>query len=58
MGFVVARYGEFVLLKPRFAAATLVLWLGPFVILLLGCRLSSSPPRGRTDAARPDEIAA
>ena len=29
MDFVVARYGEFVLLRPRFSAATLVLWLSP-----------------------------
>jgi cytochrome c-type biogenesis protein CcmH len=34
--FVVARYGDFVLLKPRFKPSTLVLWLSPFVILLAG----------------------
>ena len=34
--FIVARYGEFVLLRPRFNTKTLVLWLGPAVILLLG----------------------
>lgn len=34
--YLVSRYGEFVLLKPRFASHTLVLWLGPFVILLAG----------------------
>jgi len=34
--FVVARYGEFVLLRPRFALHTLVLWLGPAMVLLLG----------------------
>ncbi len=33
---VTARYGEFVLLKPRFEASTLVLWLGPFAVLLVG----------------------
>jgi len=27
--FVVARYGDFVLLKPPFMASTLALWLGP-----------------------------
>jgi cytochrome c-type biogenesis protein CcmH len=31
--FVVARYGEFVLLRPRFSSATALLWLGPFLIL-------------------------
>lgn len=34
--FVVARYGEFVLLRPRFGAHTLALWLGPLLILLIG----------------------
>lgn len=36
MDFIVARYGEFVLLRPRFNMKTLVLWLGPAFILLLG----------------------
>ena len=31
--FLVDRYGEFVLLQPRFGLHTLVLWLGPFAIL-------------------------
>src|SRR5437588_6881419 len=34
--FVVARYGEFVLLRPRFSAHTALLWLGPAAILLVG----------------------
>ncbi|MCH7550979.1 MAG: cytochrome c-type biogenesis protein CcmH [Proteobacteria bacterium] len=34
--YVVARYGDFVLLKPPFKGATLVLWLGPAVIAGLG----------------------
>ncbi|MEA2930093.1 MAG: cytochrome c-type biosis protein CcmH [Hyphomicrobiales bacterium] len=34
--FLVARYGEFVLLKPRFAWHTLVLWLSPFVLVVIG----------------------
>jgi cytochrome c-type biogenesis protein CcmH len=36
VAFVVDRYGEYVLLKPRLSARTLVLWLTPFVILLVG----------------------
>ncbi|WP_136658605.1 cytochrome c-type biogenesis protein [Nitratireductor sp. XY-223] len=36
VGYVVSRYGEFVLLKPRFSARTLVLWATPAVILLGG----------------------
>jgi cytochrome c-type biogenesis protein CcmH len=34
--FLVARYGEFVLLRPRFSAHTALLWLGPAAILLIG----------------------
>lgn len=34
--FLVARYGEFVLLKPRFETQTLLLWLAPPLALLLG----------------------
>jgi len=33
--FMVDRYGDWVLLKPPFKAATLALWLGPLLILLL-----------------------
>ncbi len=36
MDFVVARYGEFVLLRPRFGLHTAFLWLGPLLILLFG----------------------
>src|SRR5215470_818373 len=34
--FLVARYGEFVLLKPRFSPHTALLWVGPAAILLVG----------------------
>ena len=34
--FVVARYGEYVLLKPRLKTSTLILWAAPFLILLSG----------------------
>lgn len=33
--FVVARYGEFVLLKPRLGWHTLLLWLAPVLALLI-----------------------
>jgi len=33
IAYVVARYGEFVLLRPRFGLHTLLLWLTPFVLL-------------------------
>jgi cytochrome c-type biogenesis protein CcmH len=34
--YVVARYGNFVLLKPPVEPATWALWAGPFALLLLG----------------------
>ena len=34
MDFIVARYGNFVLLKPPLKASTLVLWLGPGLLML------------------------
>jgi cytochrome c-type biogenesis protein CcmH len=34
--YIVARYGEFVLLRPRFEPATLLLWLSPFAVIILG----------------------
>jgi len=37
--FLVARYGEFVLLRPRFSAHTALLWLAPAGILLIGAIL-------------------
>jgi len=34
--YVVSRYGEFVLLKPRFSAKTVILWAMPILLLLIG----------------------
>ncbi len=34
--FMLDRYGDFVLYKPRMNTTTAVLWLGPLVLLLLG----------------------
>jgi cytochrome c-type biogenesis protein CcmH len=34
--FVVARYGDYVLLKPRLTAQTLILWFTPFLIVAAG----------------------
>jgi cytochrome c-type biogenesis protein CcmH len=36
MDFIVARYGDYVLLKPRFNSKTLILWATPFAVLLIG----------------------
>ncbi|WP_246671394.1 cytochrome c-type biogenesis protein [Mesorhizobium sp. 8] len=34
--YIVSRYGEFVLLKPRFELRTLLLWGAPVLLLLAG----------------------
>ncbi|HUJ87163.1 MAG TPA: cytochrome c-type biogenesis protein [Burkholderiales bacterium] len=34
--YLVARYGDFVLYKPPFMATTVLLWAGPFALLLGG----------------------
>ena len=39
LDFVEARYGEFVLLKPRFNAHTIALWASPFALVLAGVLL-------------------
>lgn len=36
LDFLVTRYGEWVLLKPRFNAQTILLWLGPALLLAIG----------------------
>ena len=46
--FMVARYGDYVLLKPPFKAGTLVLWLGgPLVLLVAGAALLLAARRRR-----------
>lgn len=34
--FMVERYGEFILYRPRLSAATILLWAAPFVLLISG----------------------
>lgn len=52
-GFLVDRYGDFILLKPRFSADTLVLWLSPFAVLALGGFAISRFSRQSTQAKAP-----
>ena len=33
--FMVTRYGDFVLYRPQFKSTTYLLWLGPFLLMLL-----------------------
>lgn len=57
MDYIVARYGNFVLLKPPFEAATLALWLGPLAVLLAGgIGVGLYLSRRRTAAAEPKAL--
>ena len=52
--FIVARYGEFVLLKPRFETHTLVLWLAtPAVFLAAILIIALAFRRRRAEAQNP-----
>lgn len=57
--FLVARYGEFVLLRPAFSAGNLVLWVAPFVVAILGGVLLFFLTRRRAapEALSPEEEA-
>jgi len=45
--FLVARYGEFALYRPRMSGKTLVLWIAPAALLLAGAFLLVNIVRGR-----------
>lgn len=46
--FMLARYGDFVLFRPRFAAKTAWVWLTPGVFLIIGAFVSWRIVRART----------
>jgi cytochrome c-type biogenesis protein CcmH/NrfF len=62
MDFIVSRYGEFVLLKPRFDLRNAALWGAPFLLLVGGAIFLFGAARKLqpTDTASlsPDELAA
>ena len=51
--YLVQRYGEFVLYKPRLEGGTLLLWIGPAVVLLAGAGVVAAIVRRRKPAAKP-----
>ncbi|MDD9983354.1 MAG: cytochrome c-type biogenesis protein CcmH [Gammaproteobacteria bacterium] len=46
-GFMVARYGDFVLYRPPLRGGTIVLWAGPFLLALLGLAVLAAYLRRR-----------
>ena len=63
LDFMVQRYGEFVLYKPRFSPRTVVLWLAPALLLLLGgailwrSTVNAKNPADEDAASSPDSAA-
>lgn len=53
LDYIVARYGEFVLLKPKFALHNLLLWTAPFLVLVAGAALMAISARKRKRADSP-----
>jgi cytochrome c-type biogenesis protein CcmH len=48
--FLIARYGEFVLLRPQWSPHTAVLWLTPLGVLVLGALGAAMALRRRTSS--------
>jgi cytochrome c-type biogenesis protein CcmH len=57
--FLTARYGEFVLLRPRLTLRTAVLWLTPIAMIVIGAfalaMLSRRRPRPEPDLTRQEQ---
>jgi cytochrome c-type biogenesis protein CcmH len=45
--FLVVRYGDFVLYRPRMSGKTLVLWIAPFLLIVAGGLVAFKVVRGR-----------
>ena len=56
--FLVVRYGEFVLLKPRISLHTALLWGAPFAVLLIGGIAFFLAARRRAIATAPERLTA
>jgi len=53
--FMVARYGDFILFRPRFAARTAWLWVAPGVLLLVGLGVFARVVRKRSALVDADQ---
>jgi cytochrome c-type biogenesis protein CcmH len=53
--FLVARYGDFVLYRPRKSGKTLVLWIAPFFLIVIGGYVAIRIVRGRMSLSIDDD---
>jgi cytochrome c-type biogenesis protein CcmH len=51
LDFLVSRYGQFVLLRPRFEWETAILWFTPLAVFLIGLAISIAAWRARRSGA-------
>jgi cytochrome c-type biogenesis protein CcmH len=52
--YMVARYGEFILFRPRFSARNVWLWFGPAIMLVIGAAIAVRIIRQRTKLVAQD----
>ena len=52
-GFMVARYGDFVLYRPPWRGGTIALWVGPFLLAAIGLAVLAVYLRRRRASAAP-----
>ena len=55
--YMVARYGNFILYNPPLMASTLILWLGPLLVIVIGVGMVVVRSRRRPAAATPADSA-
>jgi len=53
----VARYGNFILYNPPLMASTLILWLGPLLVIVIGLGVVVMRSRRPVAAAKPVDSA-
>lgn len=58
IAFMTERYGDFVLYRPPLKATTVLLWVGPFLLLAIGILIGWRAVRARARTARPGPLSA
>jgi len=58
IAFMTDRYGDFVLYRPPLKATTVLLWVGPFLLLVAGVLIGWRVVRARAKTAGPEPLSA